>query len=238
MAGPTRHKGYQLRAYNPARRALLAGVVVALLALAAAVIYWAGYRTADGLTAHERDALSELKTRVTYLDQRNQSLTDQAARFGRNAEIDREAARRVQQTINQMETRLTKLNEELAFYRSIVSSAGTEAGLGLQRFQLRPSGKGYSFSLVLARLKSPGREVRGKVQARIEGVEGGKARTLDMNKLAGQQLNFAFKYFQKIEGHFKLPKGFSPETILITLRPGSRGIRRIEKTYGWAEALK
>jgi hypothetical protein len=237
MAGPTTHKGYQLRAHDPVRRALLAAVAVALLVLAALAIYWAGYRTAVGLTARERSALTELKTRAAYLEQRNQELTDKAARLGRSAEIDREAARRVQQNLNQMETRLTKLSEELAFYRSIVSSAGAEAGLHLQRFQLRPSGKGYSFSLVLAQLQSSGRQVRGEVRAQIEGTQDGKPRTLDMAKLAQLNLNFTFKYFQDFEGSFELPKGFSPAKVVVSVHPSSRKLKRIEKTYSWAEAL-
>lgn len=236
---PKTHKGYQLRAHDPVRRALLALLAVVLLGLAAGSIYWAGYRSANGVTARERSELNDLRSQVAYLNKRNQDLTDTAARLGRSGEIDREAARRVQKNLNEMETRLTNLNEQLAFYRSIVTPSSDQA-VNLQRFRLQhaESGKGYSFNLVLTQAMRRGAEARGRVTAEIEGQQGGKSHTLDIGKLSKVNLSFAFKYYQRFQGGFELPAGFSPQKIVISVRPSTRSLKGAEKTYTWKEALK
>lgn len=234
------HKGYRLSAHDPVRGALLALLAVVLLGVAGAAIFWAGYRSADGITARERSQLDELQSQVAYLTKRNNELTDTAARLGRSGEIDREAARRVQKNLNEMEARLANLNEKLAFYRSIVSPSSDPARVNLQHFGLQPteSGKGYSFKLVLTQAMRRGAEARGHVTAEIEGRQGGKAQALDLVKLSKVNMNFAFKYFQDFQGSFQLPAGFAPEKIVISVRSSTRNLKGTEKTYTWNEALK
>lgn len=237
---PTTHKGYRLQAHDPVRGLALASVAVALLVLAGAAMYSAGYRAANETTARERIELGKLKDQVRYLTDRNKELTTQAARLGRSGEIDRAAAKRVQKSLNEMETRLASMSEELAFYRSIVAPSGGETKFHLQRFQLRraASGGGYGFSLVLAQMQSKGLRADGRITAAIEGRQDGRPRTLDLASLAHVNLSFAFKYFQDFEGTFALPAGFTPEKVVITVHSSTRGLAGIEKSYTWDEALK
>jgi hypothetical protein len=234
------HKGYRLRAHDPVRRVLLALLAVVLLGVAAAAIYWAGYQSANGITARERSQLQELKSRASYLTIRNQELTDQAARLGRSGEIDREAARRVQKNLNEMEARLASLNEQVAFYRSIVSPGSDQAGVNLQHFEIQhaASGKGYSFKLALTQAMHHDARAKGHVSAEIQRLQDGKSHTLDLSKLAQINMSFSFKYFQNFQGSFRLPSGFVPENIVISVRPSTRNLKGTEKTYAWNEALK
>ncbi|APZ41894.1 DUF6776 family protein [Acidihalobacter ferrooxydans] len=234
-------KGYELRMRRPLRKGLLALFAVALLVLAGVLIYRAGYRAGTNLSQQDRAELSALKTQAVYLSERNQTLTDLAARLGRSAEIDRAAAQRVQRSLNDMEAQLTSLNEELAFYRSIMSPSDQSAGLQLQRLQLArvtPAGRAYTFNIVLTQLQRGGGLAQGRVTARIQGLRGGKPETLDMGKLAQLRLVFSFRYFQDFEGSFELPTGFAPRTIEIVVRPSSRRLKEIRKTFTWADALK
>lgn len=234
------HKGYRLSTHDPVRRALLAVLAVVLLGAAGAAIYWAGYQSANGITAHERSQLNELQSQVAFLTKRNQELTDTAARLGRSGEIDREAARRVQKNLNDMEARLSNLNEQVAFYRSIVSPSSDQAGVNLQHFEVQhaDSGKGYSFKLVLTQAMRRGAVARGRVTAEIKGQQGGKPRTLDIAKLSKVNMLFAFKYFQNFQGSFQLPAGFAPRKIVISVHPTTRNLKGTEKTYAWNQALK
>lgn len=238
---PKAHRGYRLQTHNPVKRAVAAVVAVVVLMLAAAIFYWSGYRAATAMPAQERHELTDLKGQVKYLTKRNQELTDLAARLGRSGQIDKEAASRVQKSLNDLEAQLASANEELAFYRSIVSPSGDDKAVHVQRFQLKPAAsKGrYSFSLVLTQMmRRRTIEAKGNIVAEIVGQQGGKARTLNLSHLTKVNMRFAFKYFQDFEGAFTLPAGFTPEKIVIKVRSDTHNLKGTQKTYSWGQALK
>lgn len=230
-------KGYELRVHHPMRKRL--GIVLAavLLVAAGAGLYLAGYRASGMVSKHMRSELSELRAQVTYLQKRNGELLDKSAQLGRAGEIDREAMRRVQSMLNQMQGKLADLTEELSFYRSIVSPHKLKPGLHLQHFQVTGgAGRQYSYRLVLTQVQDKHRVVKGKIAVQILGQIGGKAKTLTLSQIGAGSMDFSFRYFHAFSGGFALPSGFSPQQIEIRVTPFTRHVAGVEQTVSWKQA--
>ncbi len=135
-----------------------------------------------------------------------------------------------------------ELNEELSFYKGIVSPSQTKRGLFIQKFRVSAGERirKYYYKLVLTQVRSNNKLARGKVKLKIAGEKGGKQVTLSLSELTGQGndlLSFSFKYFQSFEGDLVLPVGFSPSNLNITVAPKTRKLDTIKKSYAWSEAL-
>ncbi|WP_156782142.1 DUF6776 family protein [Acidihalobacter aeolianus] len=184
-----------------------------------------------------RSELSQLRTQVSYLQKRNSALLDKSAQLGRAGEIDREAMRRVQAMLNQMQGKLADLTEEVSFYRSIVSPHKLKPGLHLQHFQITGGqSKQYRYRLVLTQVQDKHRVVKGKIAVQILGQMGGKAKTLDLNQMGAGTMDFSFRYFHAFSGGFALPAGFTPEQIDIRVTPFTRHVAGVEQKVSWKQA--
>ncbi|AOV17734.1 hypothetical protein BJI67_12335 [Acidihalobacter aeolianus] len=189
------------------------------------------------VAGHMRSELSQLRTQVSYLQKRNSALLDKSAQLGRAGEIDREAMRRVQAMLNQMQGKLADLTEEVSFYRSIVSPHKLKPGLHLQHFQITGGqSKQYRYRLVLTQVQDKHRVVKGKIAVQILGQMGGKAKTLDLNQMGAGTMDFSFRYFHAFSGGFALPAGFTPEQIDIRVTPFTRHVAGVEQKVSWKQA--
>lgn len=231
-------RAYELRSHNPVRNRLGLALALVLLISAGVGLYWAGYHASGVASAHMRAALSKLRNQVDYLQQRNQQLLGNSAQLGRSGEIDREAMRRVQAMLNQMQGKLADLTEEVSFYRSIVSPSKLKPGLHLQRFALTATGTrhGFRYHLVLTQVQDKHAVVKGRVSVQIVGQSNGRAKTLDMAALAGGELDFSFRYFHDFSGNFSLPDGFVPQRVEIKVTPFTRKVAGVEQKVTWKQA--
>ena len=239
MRRPTT-SGYKLHSHNPVRS--LFGLLVAFLLLVAAGfgLYWVGYHASGKDAVTIRAEVAKLREQVSYLQQRNQTLIDKNAQLGRAGVIDREAIGRVQTMLNKMQDKLADLNEEVSFYRSIVSPSKLKPGLHLQHFQLNlgSGGDEFNYHLVLTQVQDKHNIVKGRVSVHIIGQSAGHKKMLSMAKLATTSLSFSFHYFQDLTGGFVLPKGFVPQRVEIKVTPFTRQVAGVTKTVTWDQAIK
>jgi hypothetical protein len=223
-----------IRRHSPRRTliiAALAAVIIALLVASYELGQWrAGFNRAEHArlqTAYERDMETAGGEIGVY--------RDRLARLETASKVDREAYRRVEAELLELQTRISQQEEDLAFYRGIVSPAEGEAGLRVQQFELRGGpDTGYNLRLVLAQALQNDKDVKGQVQLSVVGRQGGQAVTLGPGEIAasGNQ-DFSFRYFQELRADFSLPEGFEPEQVLVSVRPRGRGRERVEATFDW-----
>ncbi|OBS08584.1 hypothetical protein Thpro_022834 [Acidihalobacter prosperus] len=221
------------------RKGVALALALMLLCAAGVGLYWAGYRASGTASTHVREELSQLSSQVDYLQKRNQELLDKNAQLGRAGEIDREAMRRVQTMLNQMQGKLADLTEEVSFYRSIVSPSKLKPGLHLQRFEVNAGAakREYRYHLVLTQAQDKHKVVKGRVDVQIVGRSGAQTKTLDMGKLAGNGLDFSFRYFHDFSGSFTLPEGFVPQRVEIKVTPFTRRVAGVTQTVTWKQAM-
>jgi hypothetical protein len=159
------------------------------------------------------------------------------------ARIDRETYAEVKKNLGDLQTQIQTQEEELVFYRGIVSPQDGIAGLRIQNVEaLAGDGEGrYLLRLVLAQAIVHTRRVAGRVKVALEGMKDGQPITFDAVELAGtsagDDLAYEFRYFQGLETELSLPAGFEPEQIVIEVWPNDTRAERIHEVFEWAAVI-
>jgi hypothetical protein len=225
----------EIRRYNPAQRrrfalllalSWLASLVVAVdaaIALRARALD-AGH--AAQLAQATRDA-DDLKARIVVLE--------------RSEQVAKTALADVQQTLKDRDEEIDGLRADLAFYGRLVGSARGE-GLAVHALRVQPvksSPQAWNFTATLTQNFQRGQDTKGRLELSVEGVVGGRLKTLDWNTLCQGQnasgIDYGFKYFQQVGGTIMLPADFTPNRVIVHV-DGDGG--RIEQKFSWNDAIK
>jgi len=170
------------------------------------------------------------------------SLKEQVVYVQRSTEIDTQASDSVRSSLTELQSEAADLREQLAFYRGIVAPEQSRAGVRVYEFKLLAgtTAETYRYDLVLIQSVRHDRRVAGRIEIELLGRSGSTEQRLSMADLAidePRNLVFSLKYFEELSGEFRLPGGFAPERIVVTLVPAAEGAPKIEETYEWARAL-
>ncbi len=209
---------------------------LALLAGSFALFDYGRYQAGYDSTEVELE-LASLIDQNALLAEKIERLREQKAQLQRAAQIEKQAYSELDNNLKLLQGEILELKAELAFYRGIVSPREAERGLRLQSFSLEPNGRrSYRYKVVLTQVLKNDRQVRGQVILRVEGLQDGQPKTLDISALSEnsvKELNYRFKYFQKLEGDVRLPKKFRPLRATLQILPRGRRKDMIEKTIDW-----
>lgn len=230
---------FRVRPHRPWRTVLALVVFVALLAGGAWWLYERGRsdggyeaRMARATEAHLRLDIEELQDRIDELTKRN-TLLERADR------IDRDAIGHLREEIETRERRIDELEEELAFYRNLVSPSETGPGLHIRRFSVSAvpgTQRRFRYELVLTQLNGNDRYVNGRVDLSLAGSEGPDKRLLAAREFlvdGESSTDFRFKYFQTLAGVMELPAAFAPERVQLKVTPAGGRLDAIEENFAW-----
>ncbi len=196
----------------------------------------AGYSLLD----HRRDA--------TFADQQleaeraaNEELRRQVAILETSREIDRETYARVEADLGELQAQIQAQEEELVFYRGIVSPQDGVAGLRIQNLEVEPADaeRQYVVRLVLVQAIVHSRRVSGVVRLQLNGTRDGEPMSLALEELrapgadAGDELAYAFRYFQGLEAELVLPVGFEPQRLDVEIWPTEPRGERTQQSFDW-----
>ena len=223
-----------------ARGGFIAGVGALLLA-----VWW----VYDLGKLHGVTELESLRTKNAILTKRNDRLVEemaglreQVAILERSSQIDRQAAADVKSDLGQLEEELQAAREEVEFYRGIVSPGDVKPGLRIHRFILEQGATTgeYHYDLVLTQLKRNDKFVSGTVDWRISGSMPDYQTEIGLERVtepAVKELKFRFRYFQDLAGTIKLPEGFTPEKVVLTIKPSGKGkTEPVVQNFDWPAA--
>jgi hypothetical protein len=193
-----------------------------------------GYSVFDQRREHD-----ELTAGIAERDQRIEALERQVAISETSQEIDRETYAQVEQGLGELQAQIQSQEEELAFYRGIISPEDGVAGLRVQTFELRPTDTAHAYllHLVLVQAITHDRRVSGVVRLDVAGLMNGEPVVLNLAELvvddADEDLAYSFRYFQDLQRQFVLPEGFEPDEVLMQIRPREPGGGAVEQTFDW-----
>jgi hypothetical protein len=200
--------------------------------------YQSGYSLLD-----QRRTRATLQERLTAERGVSDELRRQLAIAETAGEIDRATYSQVESTLGELQTKIQAQEEELAFYRGIVSPQDGVAGLRIQSLEVLPSdGEGrYLLRLLLVQAIVHSRRVSGAVKLQLEGMQDGQTVSFDAAELAvpGEPYDMAyeFRYFQGLETELALPGSFEPQRVAVEIWPSEARAERINQTFDWpAEA--
>lgn len=193
----------------------------------------------QALLRQQRDLQEEMRN----LREDNRDLSEQVVRTQRGRQIDDAATLEMQETLLSQQAEIAEMQEQLAFFRGIVSPDESAAGLRPHRLALwrGTEPRVYHFSLTLIQSVRNERKVSGDVHLTAHGVQGGKSREIDLDDLLLKpqpSMSFKFRYFQEINGAFRLPEGFDPGKVEVLITRSDDEDLSVTESYDWQSILK
>ena len=145
----------------------------------------------------------------------------------RGLEIDRESALQLKQSLEDMQRQLAAQEEQLAFYRGIVTPEQAKAGVRVYDFEVQDGGEPglYLYDLILIQAVRHDKTVSGRVVVEIRGTQAGTEKRIPLSTMMlaeDKEMAYAFRYFQGFNGAFRLPKGFRPSGVHIKVQAKNR----------------
>ena len=216
-------------------------VALTLLAIIGGMWWW-GFDFGQILGGFNR---KEIETRLVSLEADATRFRTEAAELrARNATLESELAmtRGKQEALTKQTMELTgenaQLKEELAFLQKLVSDSSKTVGLQIQRLDVEPDGDDtWRFSVLVVRGGSPKDEFVGTMvlRATLAGTPSGDggARVLqipDDDPEASPALRLKFKYYQRVEGRFKVPVGSRVTSVAVRAYESGQGAPRAART--------
>ena len=219
------------------RRWLLLAAVVLAAVLAFGVGYQRGQLGAGLDAARMAREHDDLQEKVTRLESENSGLNAKVAELEMARRLDRDAYGQIERTLGDLQSRLSRQGDDLAFYRSIVSPADGVQGLRIQRFEVTKSANPRDFDIKLTLIQAMRQDsvVSGLAQVIVHGMQGDRPAQYSVGELIGKpraQLPFSFRYFQTIEQTLTLPEGFEAFEAEVQVRSGKLKFP-VEQRFPW-----
>jgi hypothetical protein len=202
------------------------GVSLVLATLVGVYAIGRAQATFDGRAALADEAeVAKLRREVAELD------TLKVAQERERQEVSR--------TIGELQAEVARQSQQLEFLRGVVGRAGPAAEVTIRQVRVIASAAPgrYRLRIALAQPGRPDRTVAGSVRVGVEGQRGGRTVRLDLREVTAQrvaQLPYRFQYFENIEVEIVLPNGFSPERVVVDVRPAGRNVPPAAQTVLWS----
>lgn len=195
------------------------GALLATLLVVIAGMWWWGFDFGQIFGGFNR---KEIEQRLTTLEADVDKYRGEATELrARNSALESEQSmnRGTQEALTKQATELAgenaQLKEELAFLQKLVSDSSKTVGLQIQRLTVEPDGEDmWRYSVLVVRGGNPNDEFSGNVVLQATLAAGAWAGAVpkiillpDDDPATASTLTLKFKYYQRVEGRFRVPAG-------------------------------
>lgn len=219
---------------------LLPGVAVVLIAGIAWLSYELGrFHSGYSILDHRREVVA-FEQQAVELEETIDDLRREIAILETSHEIDRATYAQVETDLGRLQTQLQTSEEELAFYRGMVSPEDGVAGLRIQNLEVVSTGteRQYVLRLMLIQAIVHSEQVAGTAEVTVSGASGGERVEFGLGELADNGgtnfLAYDFLYFQNFEQQVVLPAGFEPDMVEVSIRPTSPLGEPVTQRFQWS----
>jgi hypothetical protein len=196
--------------------------------------YRAGYDVVAGLKQRTemRDEIATLETTIFELRAKVAQL--ESSTVGQTREREE-----VQRTIGDLQAQVARANQELAFFRGIVTQNANSAEVKIQQARMVATATANKFRVrvTLVQPMKPDTVVTGVVVLSVDGEVDGKPGRADFATLTGgkrREIAFTFRYLENIDEEITMPPGMKPEQLLVEVRSNRRGSAPVQQSYVWS----
>ncbi|HET8699300.1 MAG TPA: DUF6776 family protein [Gammaproteobacteria bacterium] len=230
---------------RPARRPLYVYAIAAAIALAGAYLSFelGRFRAGYSLIDHRRE-VADWQRRLAEQAAEADELRSQVAILKTSREIDDETYAQVKANLSDLQARIQAQEEELVFYRGIVSPQDGVAGLRIQSLDVLPADgeRRYSLRIVLVQAIGHSRRAGGVVKLQLEGLRDGQMTSLNVADLVPEgddyDMAYQFRYFQGLECDIVLPVGFEPQRLDVEIVPSEPRGEHQSQSFEWAHVAR
>lgn len=213
-------------------------LLVALVGGGMVLSWWfydAGMRFAGFERGSTVDELQRLREKVTQLEGENAGLQSLAAQSERKLQIEQATQNDLAKTVKTLQDENAQLKEDLGFFRNLMSTEKSAAGLSVYRFKVENSvlpGE-YRYRMLLLQGGQREREFQGKIQLLINVVQDGKKQVLAFPAAGAaetQAYHVNFKFYQRLEGTFRVEAGVQVKSVQVRVYENGAAQPRLMQT--------
>lgn len=226
--------------YRPARRVLIGLILLLGVGGSAAGGFLYGYYVTLESQEMELAGREELNAELISVQAENSDLRRRVAILDRSSVMDQRATEEVQTTIMSLRERVGQLEQDIVYYRQVVSDETGETGLVISQLDIETTSETgvYSYKLVLRQLDADGDTfLVGFVNVNLVGKQGEEQTIIPLRQISEEQdqldMRLRFKYFQNIEGSLTLPEGFEVERVQIAAVSQEPVEKNINQDFSW-----
>ena len=207
------------------------GLVVLLscsLALAA-WMYDAGRRFAGFDRSEVEQEMSQLRESVRKLTEESGGLRATVNASESKLQIERAAQIQLGKQVKALEDENARLKEDLAFFENLIPSERKDNALSINRFRVEPDALPgeFRYRLLLLQGGTRAHPFQGNLQLLVTLQQDGKDVIISLpEEGAAQAYRISFKYFQRVEGTFRVAPGARVKMVQVRVfESGSAQVR-------------
>jgi cell division protein FtsB len=225
--------------YAPTRRWI---TIVVLVLIVAAGVYgmfeFGRYRAHYDVVAALKQR-TELRSEIATLEATIFDLRAKVAQLESSTVGQTREREEVQRTIGDLQAQVARANQELAFFRGIVTQNANSAEVKIQQARMVATATANKFRVrvTLVQPMKPDTVVSGVVVLSVDGEVDGKPGRADFATLTGgkrREIAFTFRYLENIDEEITMPPGMKPEQLLVEVRSNRRGSAPVQQSYVWS----
>ena len=226
--------------YRPGRRFALVTLLVLGLGAGALGGFMFGYTNTLRSQRSEQATQQELSEQLISTETENAELRRQVAILDRSSVMDQLASEVVQETLLSLRGRVGQLEQDVVYYRQVVSAEIEDTGLIISQLDIDATREAnrYRYKLVLRQQDADGDTfLTGHVNVNLVGSQGEEQQILSLRELSAEQdelnIRLRFKYFQNIEGELVLPDNFVPDRLQVAAVSVEPVGKSINQDFSW-----
>jgi hypothetical protein len=177
-------------------------------------MWWWGFDFGRFLAGFDRAAQTQgsaADAETTAMREDNARLRAKLAELESDLNVTRGAQATLSKQALELQDQNAQMKEELAFLRKLLSDAGRPGSFSIQRLSAeRDRGNVYRFSMLVVRGGNPSDEFSGQLALSANVAAEGHNVTLNLpddQPDTAAALTLKFKYYQRVEGTFRIPAG-------------------------------
>ena len=229
--------------YRPGQRLFLLFGSIFLISLGTLCGFGYGYYQIHRVEESFKNGFLEQTVLLDELSAENSELKRQVAMLERSGLLDQRVNETDQKTLSSLRDQLATLQQDLSFYKNVITKQTDDTGLTVSEWSLKRISKSnrYRYKLALRQQDADGDTyLNGHVNVNLVGTQNGQNTVYSLSELSKEQeqtdIKLRFKFFQDIEGVLTLPDNFLPEYVKIVGVEINPVRKTIDRDYPWIDA--
>ena len=212
---------------------LIAGVILLLAAVASA-----GFFYGDKTYSDDQQYIEGLETSFDQASDDFSASQQALAAIQLTAQVDASALEQTRQQMLDMQKQLYRREQELKLYREMLQDNNKSTGLSVGNFHIVRAGERlFQYDWVVQQKTHEAKNLRVNAKIWVVGIQDGEGKNLPLNEIDAEvddlPIQLKLKYFSINRGFIKLPEGFNPEFVRVTLRYPWIEKPQFDKKFVW-----
>jgi hypothetical protein len=225
--------------YKPWRTALMRLGILLVVVITGGGFFLYGYSEGVFVNGDARSERDQLMLQVGDMGQQMEILRQELINSDQAGAVDRQALEEVQGTIMNLRETISQLQEDVLYYKQIMSPENTETGLMIGQLDLESTEdtSRIRYRLELRQVGNNDNIVSGYANVNILGNRDRQEISMPLRSLAVDEdqldIKLQFRYFQNIQGEMVLPEGFEPLGVQILAVDEGGNEKTVQKSFAW-----